>query len=103
MGHAVAYFLVVAVALVAGVWSTLSFHRRNPNYRTAASFRNPFTALLKGLLIAVPAAAAGLGLAWLLGEWSGLYLTALGVFLAANFVGLIVWSVVRNRTDLERV
>ena len=95
VGQLAAYVLVVAVALIAGGWASVGFHRRNPNYRSAPAFRQPLTALLKGLSIAGAAVAVSVVLVWLFGDWNGVYLAGLGTFIAVEFVGLTVWPVVR--------
>jgi hypothetical protein len=97
MADVVFDFLMFALGVAGGVWIEVGFHRRNPGYRDAPSFRRTLWASMQATWI-IP---LGLGvfalLAWALGELNAPYLAFVGGFAAVVIAGTFVWPIIRGR------
>lgn len=89
MGPVTAYVVSVALGLVAGAWVAANFHRRHP------SLRDTPPTVMGSLTIGCVGAASFAVLAWLLGEWNGVYLVGGETFGGVLFVAYFIWPLVR--------
>ncbi len=85
-----AYFLSVVIGLSGGGWALSSLYRRTP-----ALGDKPPTAR-RTLATVVAVSGVGLGLAWIVSEWHGVYLAGVGAFAAVFVLGDFVWPRLRH-------